>query len=295
MAKTAAVTIKAAVISHIGCVRKNNEDNFFLDGDYMLKHEVDAGAAVENRSSDEYQLYAVCDGMGGLNGGERAALICVERMEELGKAVKKGNIEKEIVNYAIKASDAVYHDAQVSGSKKQGSTMCLLLVHDGIGYVANVGDSRVYVLRMGELVQVSLDHTEVYQQYLQGKLTLEQARLHPRGNIISNYIGQPKEKRVKNYVYCRQLRLCNGDRFLICSDGLTDLLRHDQIKKQLSTIVQPYDVAETLINMALELGGKDNVTCIVGDIIGPELPAPTKEDLASLSTSLETTAETTGN
>lgn len=291
--KASPMTVKTTVVSHIGCVRKNNEDNFYLNGDYMLANEVDAGAQVELVSSDPQQLYAICDGMGGLNGGERAALIAVETMDELNKRQEKGKIAAAIRHYADKASQLVYEDGQHSGSKKQGSTMCMLMIHDNLGYVANVGDSRVYIVRMGELVQVSYDHTDVYRMLMQGQLSREQARTHPRGNVISRYIGQPKENRPNDFAYYRSLLLCNGDRFMLCSDGLSDLLTHEQIQHVLTTTRSSAEAVEKLISMALELGGKDNVTCMVGDIVGQSLPAQTKDTLAALTTQLEKTEEMT--
>ena len=291
--KASPMTVKTTVVSHIGCVRKNNEDNFYLNGDYMLASEVDAGAQVELVSDDHQQLYAICDGMGGLNGGERASLIAIEAMSELNKRQEKGKIAEAIRHYADKASQLVYEDAQHSGSKKQGSTMCMLMIHDNIGYVANVGDSRVYIVRMGELVQVSYDHTDVYRLMMQGRLTREQARTHPKGNVISHYIGQPKANRGADFAYYRSLLLCNGDRFMLCSDGLSDLLTHEQIQHVLTTTRSSAEAVEKLISMALEMGGKDNVTCMVGDIVGQSLPAQTKDTLAALTTQLEKTEEMT--
>lgn len=294
MAKKLTATIQSAVISHIGCVRKNNEDNFFLDGDYMLPREIDAGAAIAYTSDAPCQMYAVSDGMGGLNGGERASCITVDRLAKFSRKVRQSqNIEGDFRDFTYAASEAVWQDAQASGSKKQGCTLCMLMVRDNIGYVANVGDSRAYILRMGELVQVSYDHTEVYRLFKQGALTREQARLHPKGNIINHYIGQPAEKRTGNFMYYRSLRLCNGDRFLLCSDGLTDLLTHEQIQHIMTTNSDPMESAQILVKTALELGGKDNTTCIVGDIIGQALSAPTKDDLTALNFSLEKTAEIT--
>ena len=291
--KESPMTVKTAVLSHIGCVRKNNEDNFYLNGDYMLANEVDAGTYVECVSSNKQQIYAVCDGMGGLNGGERASLIAVETLDTLNTRLERGKIENAIRQYADTASQLAYDDGQHRGSKKQGSTMRMLMIHENIGYVANVGDSRVYIVRMGELVQVSYDHTDVYRLFMQGKLTREQARTHPKGNVISKYIGQPKNMRAQDFVHYSSILLCNGDRFMLCSDGLSDLLTHEEITHVLTNSSSPGEAAESLISMALELGGKDNVTCMVGDIVGHSLPAQTKDTLSALTTKQEKTEEMT--
>lgn len=284
--KTRAITVNAAVISHLGCVRSNNEDNFYFDGDIMRGDELNTGAAIKARIARPSHLFGVCDGMGGLNGGEYAAAIGVKALHKLAGqlegSLSSSSFADKVRGFAMDTSKAIFEDGKRRDDKKQGTTLAMLLIDGGVASVANVGDSRVYLFRMGKLVQASRDHTTVFTQLLQGKMTREQTRKHPTGNMIYQYMGMPQEQMDENFMYYRDFSLCNGDRFIICSDGISDLITHEQMEDVAASNTDPMDVAAILISRALELGGKDNATCIVGDISASSLPFQTPSDLAAL-------------
>lgn len=290
------ITVSAAAISHIGCVRGNNEDNLFFDGDYMRKNEVNGGVRINAVLRRPNHLFAICDGMGGLNGGEDAAAIGVESLSYLEKKLRSGtDMHAYLHNFTANVSQRIFADGESKKSGKQGATLALLMLRGEVACVANVGDSRVYLLRMGSLMQLSRDHTMVYTQMLQEKLTREQARKHPSGNRIYQYLGMPLSQIHDDFMYYRECALCNGDRFLICSDGISDLISHEHLTSLLAAHSTPIDAAAALVSTALELGGKDNATCIVGDICSPALPFATPADLAALdiTSSSSNTQETT--
>lgn len=277
------ITVNACVLSHRGCVRDNNEDNFFFDGDIMTVDEADGGAMICEQITKPFHLFAVCDGMGGLMGGERASSICVQSLGMMNKAIPASGIDRAIDAYADEACRRVYQDSLEIGEEgREGSTLALLYLSGGKAYVGNVGDSRVYLLRMGQLYQLSTDHSPVYQMMKQGQLTREQMRKHPRGNVIGAFIGMSQERRPKPYAAHFSTPLCKGDRFMLCSDGLSDLLSHDELQRRMADTKDLRSAVNQLVWRALEMSGKDNTTCMIVDIADENLPAPTPASLTRL-------------
>ncbi len=277
------ITVNACVISHRGCVRENNEDNFFFDGDIMQEYEVDDGVIVSEEIRKPFHLFAICDGMGGLKGGERASAICVRGMGILNIPLANNNIDAAINAYADEACREVYRDSlEIGEDGREGSTLALLYLTGNKAYVGNVGDSRVYLMRMGRLYQLSTDHSPVYKMMLSGQLTREQMRKHPKGNVIGAYVGMAEERKPKPYVSHYTTNLYEGDRFMICSDGLSDLLSHDELQRRLNEVKDPKTAASQLVWRALEMGGKDNTTCIIVDVSAQNLPQATAASLARL-------------
>ena len=277
------LTVNGCVLCHRGCVRENNEDNFFFNGDLMPENQVDEGALIQARLTKDFHLFAVCDGMGGLKGGERASAICVRSMGMLNSAMPAATVQRAIEIYADKACEAVYQDSVSIGEDgREGSTLALLYLAGGRGYIGNVGDSRVYLLRLGRLYQLSADQSPVFRMMQRGELTREQMRKHPQGNVIGAFIGMRAEKKPTPYVNQFQLPLCEGDRFLLCSDGLSDLLTHEEIQRRLVDNSDPKTAASLLVWRAMELGGKDNTTCMILDVSGGNLPKASPASVARL-------------
>lgn len=267
------IKVKCAVISHIGNLRSNNEDNFFLNGDMMRMEEVNGGAAVTYEGAAETHLFGVCDGMGGLEGGERASLIAVQGLNKLVDLQGRPfPLAADAVMREI--SRAVERDGEENGKKqKEGTTAAVLHLTRQAAWAANVGDSRVYLLQNGHLKQITQDHSPIYQMMLEGKLTREQARKHPQSNAISHYLGMPADRQSRDFVFVRQLRIAQGDRLMICSDGLSDLVSHPRMEELLSR-GETMDACRALVSEALILGGKDNVTVMVIDPVGYTVAGP---------------------
>ena len=277
------ITVNACVISHRGCVRENNEDNFFFNGDILTDDEVNDGATICQQFTKPFHLFAICDGMGGLQGGERASAICVQSMGMLNMSMPANSIPRAIDVYADEACRRVYNDSlEIGEDGREGSTMAMIYMVAGKGYIGNVGDSRVYLLRMGKLYQLSTDHSMVYQMMQKGQLTREQMRKHPKGNVIGAYVGMAEDRKPKPYAAHFTVNLCAGDRFMLCSDGLSDLLQHAEMQRTLAEMKDPRITAEQLIWRAMEMGGKDNTTVMILDLAANGLPAATAASLARL-------------
>lgn len=266
------VTYQSALVCSKGCVRSNNEDNFCFLGDYAQLNEMDAGAHITASGRDACQAYAVFDGMGGGESGEQASFMAARLFAQTNLFTDA--VPQEMELFVRKASQTVNDYAKRHHCSGQGTTFAGLLIRDEMAFVGNVGDSRVYLLRGKKLEMVSRDHSQVYNMYLNGQLTLEQARKHPRNNVITHYLGMAAEAIGEDYQYMDSFKLYYKDRFMLCSDGLCDLISNEKIEKMLLDNPTPDGAAAALVNMALELGGKDNVTCIVVDVLNRKLKNP---------------------
>lgn len=210
-----------------------------------------------------YPLFVVADGMGGHLGGEIASSSTVDRLRgvvDAGRVTAK-SIEKGLVR-AVK--DIASHPETTDDGT--GTTLTGVFLDDSDDQpqwvTLNIGDSRVYLLRDGTLVQITTDHSVVQELVAAGRLSPEEAENHPYGNVITRAVG-PSEGARPDYV---RLDIVNGDRFVICSDGLTKELTDYGIQHFLDEHADPADAVKAMLDAALENGGRDNITIIVLDV-----------------------------
>lgn len=247
----------AACLCNTGKVRRNNEDNFFFDGRCMeadnngLKHPV-----TMIKTLGRELCFAIFDGMGGENFGEVASFVAADYMQRTSRKLKDYFIsERKFLNgMCMKINDAVVAKQQELCTEHMGSTMVALYFSHGYVYVCNLGDSRAYRLRDGEFLQLSEDHLEKREGQTRKKAPLTQHL-----GISSEYFL------IEPYIAKDELK--HGDLYLLCSDGLTDMLTNFEIDEILSNTTSAADCVQKLIDSALEKGGKDNVTAIVCRIL----------------------------
>lgn len=230
---------RSAAVTHIGKIPVNNEDNFYRNKDTVT--------------------YSVCDGMGGEEFGEIASQIAVDTI----RAFDDGSIGNNVDEVVKASNDKIKAECNARGCTTMGSTMALLTIDQDIAAAWNVGDSRVYLLRGGKLQQLTEDHTMVYQMYLNGALTKEEVRTHKRGNILYQHLGMQDDLGDPKASQAEPVKVKKGDVFLLCSDGLTDMVPDEEIERILGEHDEVRPAAKDLVNAALEAGGKDNVTVIV--------------------------------
>ncbi len=224
----------------IGLARKTNEDLFFVD--------------------EKQGLFIVADGMGGHAAGEIASQIAVETVCQSLQTTGLANPQKWLSQAVEKANQAVERAANSNKAwQGMGTTLTIFLLQQQQGYLAHVGDSRIYRLHNSQFDQLSDDHSLVSEQIRQGILTPEQAETSTLGNILLQAIGITPELDI-----CQKtIPLSSGDRFLLCSDGLTNMVSDTEIKE---TLKQPNTLSTTcdvLIEKAIAAGGKDNITAVV--------------------------------
>lgn len=250
-------TVQAACGCHMGNVRKNNEDNFFFDGKCLeqintgLKHP----AWVEEPLKNGFCL-AVFDGMGGENFGELASYAAVRQMQETERGLSDFFIteSKYLDRLTQQLNEAVVREQQNMCTDKMGTTMVCLYFSGRYAYICNVGDSRAYRLREGEFLQLSQDHVEKRPGREGKKAPLTQHLGFGSGEIeIEPYIAKG--------------RIQKGDMYLLCSDGLSDMLTNFEITDIMLSSEDAEDCVQKLIDSALEHGGRDNITAIVCKLI----------------------------
>ncbi len=209
-------------------------------------------------------LFLVADGMGGHAAGDVASQLAVESFAEL---TGRGPISVQEAMDAISAANtAILHGASANPDKTgMGTTLSGLVsvIAGGSEHwmVFNVGDSRVYRLAGGHLQQLTVDHSEVEEMVTAGRLTREQARGYGRRNVVTRSLGTDPEPVADSWVFPRAV----DERFLICSDGLTNEVRDEEIERCLLDNLDPQAAAESLLQLALASGARDNVTAVVVD------------------------------
>jgi serine/threonine protein phosphatase PrpC len=228
-------------------------------------------------------LFAVADGMGGQNAGEVASGLAVKTARNLLKtsfvdefsvsAVEEmfAQINQEIWGYAQKHPEA-------SG---MGTTFTMLILKGSAAIIGHIGDSRLYRMRNKVLEQITHDHSLVAEQVRMGKLTPEQARVHPTRHILSRVLG------VRQFVEpdVFEIELQKGDTFLLCSDGVSGMIEDNQIAERLRSI-DPARTARAIINAANAAGGKDNSTAVIVKIEELPVEIPGKYSLKRLQSIL---------
>jgi serine/threonine protein phosphatase PrpC len=214
--------------------------------------------------ADELQLWAVADGMGGHQGGEVASELAVtnlRRSYELGE----GRTLDTLLDAAAGANSAVY-DASREDPDLAGMGTTLVAIartdDDELAYVS-VGDSRIYLLRDGELTRLTVDHSLVEELVREGAITPEEARTHPRRNVVTRVLGIDPFVQVDSDVIIPY----SGDRYVLCSDGLFNEVEHHTMASVLRRLADPADAASELVRLANENGGHDNITVLVLDVV----------------------------
>jgi protein phosphatase len=260
-----AARLRAAQHTDRGRVRsgsENEDDTLIMD----LKDE-----AGEVRTA----LYAVADGMGGHEKGEiasRAATRSVERALETSPFFQSAGYHAgtysdrdvaEVLRSAVMVANREVYALKMDQQTNMGTTMVLALVTRSKAYVANVGDSRAYLLRGDDIHQITEDHSLVERMVASGQITQAEARLHPQRNLVFRSLGTEPNVEVDLFVEPLQ----TGDRLLLCSDGLTNMLPDDRVAYIVGREPDPESACRALVRAANEAGGKDNISVVLAEVL----------------------------
>ena len=275
------IQVEFAALSHPGKVRSNNEDHYLITRmgrtfEY-LGTNMPSGTLPD--LVDEYAYgMVVADGMGGLAAGEEASRLAIRNGVELvlNSPIWATRLDDEAVRLLIDRMRSSFHkvDSVVidqAGASSQhhgmGTTLTLAYIIDTSAFIVHVGDSRVYRFRRGKLDQITRDHTYAHQLMRAGQIGPEEARVHAKRHVLTNYVGGPAsgvEPEVST------IRLEDDDFLLLCSDGLTEMVSDDLIARTLESAGALDQTAQALVDLALEAGGRDNVTVVLGRFAIPE-------------------------
>ena len=261
----------SGVTTHVGQVRDGNEDNYVsIDG-----------------------LYFVADGMGGHSAGEVASEIAVRILQEVYTDPKVRVSSPGLLADAIStANTAIFMEAMHDSSKTgMGTTLTGLAVTNGPDnqiVVANVGDSRTYLWRHGELRQVTKDHSHVQTLVDRGAITRAEARVHFQRNIVLRAMGIESWVDIDTF----PMTVEDGDRYIMCSDGLVDEADDDEIETEIRLSVSVQDLADRLVDLANRNGGRDNITVVVVDfaVVENEEVVASEPELPFIADDFDTTS-----
>jgi len=250
--------------SHRGNIRENNEDNLYCGGQIL---EPNGAAFSLSGEAVTPCIFAVCDGMGGQEYGEFASHAAVTGLTELEAAIMAASPDKIDIlvhEYVTKTNDIICAKMREK-SVRIGTTLALIIVTNDAIRPYNIGDSRIYELVNGKLVQISNDHNLTSQKIMMGVITKEQARHDRDRNKLTRYFGIFEDEMIIEAESYPLLPLTTRRHLLLCSDGLTDMIEDSKIEEILKT-TPIQDAGGLLVKEALQRGGKDNVTCVIVDI-----------------------------
>lgn len=228
-----------------GLVRPKNEDAYVAD--------------------EESSLFIVCDGLGGHAAGEVASSMAADILRK--ELHRPNGIPRERLKSALDlANQAILvrqqEDSRFAGMGTTVSALWFALASQDEAWIGHVGDSRIYRLRNSELEQLTEDHSPIFRMFKEGKLSKEDLRRHPQKNLIERSLGQSPE--LQKDIFSITVKM--GDRFLLCSDGLTDLISDEEIRELLAR-KSWNELSDHLVQAAKNQGGFDNVTLIITEII----------------------------
>jgi serine/threonine protein phosphatase PrpC len=248
------VNARVGAKTDTGRVREANEDAFLV----------------------EAPLFAVADGMGGHLAGDvasRTAVDTITTRAEQDSPADPGSLARLV----REANHEIWRKAQSDASLHgMGTTCTLAMLDDASLHIAHVGDSRAYLFREGDLSQITEDHTLVGRMVREGRLRPDEAERHPQRSIITRALGVDSDVEVDT----QTIELQEGDRILLCSDGLTSMVDQDSIAEVLNDNADPQDASERLVQLANDAGGEDNITVVVIAVAGKAeaAAAPVKEE-----------------
>ena len=260
------IKFSAAVCSDKGRIRNNNEDNFYFNGTHLNPENRDNHNFFADNPSGSEIMYGVFDGMGGEALGEEASLITAQTVKKYHDKLKGGRIKDNKTAILKSISDAntkICNKIVESGERRIGTTFALLSISDDTAQVYNVGDSRVYLYRNKKLTQISVDDTTAQRLVNMGVITKEKAKTHEDRHKLTQHLGIFADEMIVEPHISEKIRIEKGDMFILCSDGLTDMVENEEIQSIMRKSGDSQTAAQSLVETALKNGGRDNVTVTV--------------------------------
>lgn len=245
-------TITFGACSDLGRVRTDNQDSY--------------GKSPEDNdaiTSSKGQLFIVADGMGGQKGGREASTIAVDAITQQYFSDPDTDIVRSLQAALQKANEAIYEYSTTHvGYQNMGTTCSALVLKDNRGYIAHVGDSRIYRITKGNIVQLTDDHSNVAEMQRRGMLTKEEAKHHPERSHLYRALGVRSNMPVD---IVDNIQLGTSETFLLCSDGLINHVEEDEMMKIVKSF-PPQEACTKLVHMANDRGGYDNITVLVVNV-----------------------------
>ncbi len=260
------IKYRVIAISETGAVRDNNEDNLYLNGEWRHGSEVNVPYWHYLDKTTDASLFVVCDGMGGESYGEEASLIAVSGLSAIEDRLRhstKQDFADLMESYLLMVNQEICDRVRSHNGLRMGTTFSSLLIRQKVARCINLGDSRIYLFRQGKLKQLTVDQTQAQKLADLGLIPQSEVKTHPEHNRLVQHLGIfPNEYKLEPAL-SPEITLQEGDYFLLCSDGLTDMLLDESIRKILASTTDIKLAAEDLVQKAIIAGGKDNITVIL--------------------------------
>jgi serine/threonine protein phosphatase PrpC len=236
------LALRYAVRSDVGLLREGNEDSAY------------AGP----------RLLAVADGMGGHAAGEVASAVAISAIKDLDEDLPASELLDALTGAVNRANQQLHEMVTANPSiGGMGTTLTAMLWSGGLVALCHIGDSRAYVLSGGEFQQLTHDHTLVQSLVDDGRISADEAATHPQRSLLLRALDGSND--VEPDLSLREAQA--GDRYLLCSDGLSGVVSEQTLHRVLATVAEPDDAVRQLIDLAIKGGGPDNITCIVADVV----------------------------
>ncbi len=257
--------VKGAVGSDIGISRSNNEDNYYLNGKFA-EYSTDNQTATAFQSPVTEGVFAVFDGMGGQSKGEFASLCASKTIDRYKESILKSGTKK-VYSFVNDVNEKIC-DEMRKDNERIGSTLAVLTITDGVAQAYNLGDSSIYHISKNKITKLTRDHTVADQMYRMNALTEEEARHDLRKHSLTKHLGMFAEESDLRPYASGNIRVNNGDMFLLCTDGITNTVNETEIKR----IMIAFDgrckqTVNALIEKSIEKGSDDNLTAMVLRIV----------------------------
>lgn len=239
--------MKYSGLTDIGLHRQENQDSFSLE------------------ETSQYVLAVVCDGMGGQRGGKIASLLAANTYMEQLKTLLSSDMTarqlRELSSFCVAQANTAVHQRALEDPdcRGMGTTLVSAICHDGNAVVSNIGDSRAYLIRGGEISRITHDHSVVEHLVEKGDITAEEARTHPNRNLITRALGPETDAACDSY----EMILNEGDLLLLCTDGLIVTATDEEILRAVYSTSDLQDRLSALIALAKQHGAPDNVTAVL--------------------------------
>lgn len=261
---------QSIALSDVGRHRRNNEDNLYFKHGWRKSNETAESYREQMAGENRRTIFAVCDGMGGEALGEQASYIVVSGLkvlEDRFNNVSGQSFPKLIDHYISRTNQTICQYIQDNDGLRMGTTLTCLLLGKHVAQVVNLGDSMAYLFRDGQAHPLSKKHTHVQRLLDMGIITHEEAAVHPERHRLTQHLGLfPEEKKLEPSV-SPEIWIKENDIFMLCSDGITEMLSVSQVESMLHSGGSIEEKADRILEAALEAGGKDNATLILTQIL----------------------------
>ncbi len=261
------ILIRAAAESNVGNARGNNEDNVYFNGDYITPRNINKPFAIKTGEYTDVNVFAVLDGMGRNNTGSFASLVAATRLDAVADKISfdtDSTADDAVLAYMQETNELIRDQRRETGGVRTASTLALLIIEHGNAHVYNVGDSRVYLYRDKQLVKLTRDHVAV-----EGQKSVALTEEGVRHGRITKFLGMNSREGKMEPYRAKPFKVKKGDKFLVCSDGLSDQIDEDELTVCLGKRKDPFGHTNELMSLAMTDDSDDNISAIVVEAVEP--------------------------